>query len=208
MEIVSAALFRCIGAKGGPQIYGRWGLSSCRQNGDDGVRDTLKLYGLADNARVAVERVLPQAVAQNYNSGASCRVFCSGKVAPDHGPKTKDVKIARGDPLPVHILSTSGRLQIHATGPAGNGSRHGGNIIAKVPPAITIDLDGIGEIGRAGDALHQRSQALRLRIRKRPQEDGVDHAEDGGVGADAQCQGEDHNRGIAGVLAQLFQRVA
>jgi hypothetical protein len=40
------------------------------------------------------------------------------------------------------------------------------------------------------------------------QENGVDHAEDGCVCADAQGQGEHRHRGETGTLAQLSQSVA
>ncbi len=40
-------------------------------------------------------------------------------------------------------------------------------------------------------------------VRQRPQQDGVDDAEYGGVGADAERERQQHDRGVAGVLPQV-----
>ena len=97
----------------------------------------------------------------------------------------------------MHILSSPGPLEVDTASLAGNGCRHGGNIVAQLAPDIAIDRDPIAFIRRAGDSLHQRSQALRFRIRKRPQKQRVDHTENRGVRADAQCKGEDDDNGEA-----------
>jgi len=40
------------------------------------------------------------------------------------------------------------------------------------------------------------------------QKNGVDHAEDGGIGAYAECQHTDHYRGEAGVVPEIAKGVA
>ena len=54
----------------------------------------------------------------------------------------------------------------------------------------------------------QVNEALRFRIRQGPQEDGVDHAEDGGVRADTEGKGEHGDGSEGGLLHELAQRVA
>ena len=49
------------------------------------------------------------------------------------------------------------------------------------------------------------NQPIRLRIRKRPQDDGIDDAEDGRVGADAERERGDRRGGEPGALAERSQ---
>ena len=109
--------------------------------------------------------------------------------------KAKDVKIGGRYSLTMNILSPPGPLEVDTACLAGNGRRYGGNIVAELPPGIPIDVDRIAIIRRPGDSLHQGSQPLRFRIRQRPQKQRVHHAENRGVRADAQCEGEDDDNG-------------
>jgi hypothetical protein len=52
----------------------------------------------------------------------------------------------------------------------------------------------------------QADKALTLLEREGAEQDGVDQAEDGGVGADSQGEGENGDGGEAGVLAQGAER--
>ena len=54
----------------------------------------------------------------------------------------------------------------------------------------------------------QQEQVLAARVGKRLQHDGVDDAEDGGVGADAERHRDDDGERIAGLLAQAAHAVA
>ncbi len=51
------------------------------------------------------------------------------------------------------------------------------------------------------------NQPLRRRIRQRLQDDAVDDAEDGGIGANSQGQRQDRDRGITRALAQAAKRI-
>ena len=51
--------------------------------------------------------------------------------------------------------------------------------------------------------LAEQGEAVRLRHRQRAYEQLIDDAEDGGVGADAEREGEDGHGGEAGMLEQL-----
>ena len=51
-------------------------------------------------------------------------------------------------------------------------------------------------------------QGLRVRIRERPDQDAVDHAEDGGVRADAQRQRQDDGSRERGSPSQAAKRMA
>ena len=53
----------------------------------------------------------------------------------------------------------------------------------------------------------ERDHALRLGIRKRTKKNGVNEAENGGVGADAKRERENHDRGKSGGLREHPDRV-
>ena len=52
------------------------------------------------------------------------------------------------------------------------------------------------------------NQRVRVLERQRTQQDAVDHAENGRVGADAECQRDHGNCSEAGAFVELSQRVA
>ena len=56
--------------------------------------------------------------------------------------------------------------------------------------------------------LVMNSEPLRMRIRQRLEQHAVDDAEDGGVGADAERERQDRDRGVARALGQGAEGVA
>ena len=65
---------------------------------------------------------------------------------------------------------------------------------------------GTGE--SAGIGFADLYQLIWFRVRQGLQQQGVDEAEDGGVGADAESEGEDGDSGEAGRLEKLAEGVA
>ena len=63
-------------------------------------------------------------------------------------------------------------------------------------------------VGEVGELREDAMETLRFGVRKGTEEDGVDDAENGGGGADAQGQAEHGNRGEAGVLSEHAKAVA
>ena len=66
---------------------------------------------------------------------------------------------------------------------------------------------GVGHAAE-GRRLAEVHQALPVLVGQRPQQDAADHAEDRGVGADAERQGEHGDKGEAGALAERAQAEA
>src|SRR5262249_42487877 len=62
-----------------------------------------------------------------------------------------------------------------------------------------------GHLLIAGTALPQSDEPLLFAKRERTKEDAMDHAEQGGVGANAEREGEHGDDGEAGILLQLPQ---
>jgi hypothetical protein len=84
---------------------------------------------------------------------------------------------------------TEGLRLLTQFGKIGEGKTGGGDSL------LTLDLEDIEEL-------------LGVGIRERFQEDSVNDAKNRGVGADAQSQGEDRQRGEAGIFAEGAKSVA
>ena len=71
-------------------------------------------------------------------------------------------------------------------------------------PLRQLAVGPVGDVepGAGGADLRDRHQALRVGIRQPLEQDGIDRAEDGRGGADAERQRQDGERGEAGVLPQ------
>ena len=71
------------------------------------------------------------------------------------------------------------------------------------PKKLQLGISDISFVLLVLIQLAQLHDALGMRIRERPQQDSVDHAEDGGVCADAKRQRDDRNRREARTPAEL-----
>jgi hypothetical protein len=98
-------------------------------------------------------------------------------------------------------------------------ARHGGHPLDRLGAGLQIErvqsgaahaLEGAGhrrgvrELGR-GEVVRQRQESGGIRIRKGPQQDAVDDAEDRGVGADAEREGRDGHCGESRVRREAAQ---
>src|SRR5580658_8569270 len=76
-------------------------------------------------------------------------------------------------------------------------------MIAHQFPLLAIDVpSNVGRFGPRGSH-KQRSDALRLRIRKVLEQERVDNRKDGGVGADGKREGDRHRHGEGGAASEL-----
>jgi hypothetical protein len=77
------------------------------------------------------------------------------------------------------------------------------------PPDLKIGEADRLHATRQSDAIHRhRHEAIRVRIRERPQQHGVEDAEDDGIQADAEGEREDHHRAEGRCAPQHAQAVA
>jgi hypothetical protein len=93
----------------------------------------------------------------------------------------------------------------------GNGAPCAGKRAQSTNPRPPVADVGYGEAA-VGDVLQRirqidADQAIRLGIGQRPQQDAVDDAEDGGVGADAERDGQDGDDRKSGGVTNQSQRI-
>ena len=174
---------------------------------DDGPGAAIELHGASDDGGVGAEAPLPQTVAED-DDGVALRHFVLFRAegSAEGRAHSQQVEVGLGDELRGDALGLIDAGERHG---AGIECGHGFEGAALGAP---IEVIGIG-CAAALDfgALHvapEFHQARRFGIGQRAQNDGIDHAEDGGVGADAEGQRERGDDGEAGTLAQGARGVA
>jgi hypothetical protein len=163
---------------------------------------------LPDNARVAVETGLPVGIAEDENRiRAGCRALRRQDEAPHSRFEAQEAEeIARHVARP-HLLALAVHGQaIHSEHPdRGHIGKHIAGLLLHVH-GIRIGKDR----GRstALSSGRQEDNAFRVFHGQRSKDQAVHHAEDHGVGADAEGEGKNRDRGESGAAAQLAQAIA
>src|SRR5262249_53578467 len=146
---------------------------------------------LADDGGVGTETLFPEAVAQDNDFILSIFAVFGPKAESVNGSNSQDVKEIYGHVLDDDLFGVAVASKVAAH--VGNG-RHSGENVVLFPP--------VGEVGRTGDimkfppacvAFPDHNQFLRALVRQSSKEDGVDDGENGGVGTDAESQGQHGN---------------
>ncbi len=181
--------------------------NQARHDANDGPGAAIELHVASDDGGVRAEAPLPQAVAQD-DDGVALRHFVLFRKegSPEGGAHSQQVEVRLGDHLRADALGFIDAGERHG---AGIESGHGVEGLALGAP---IEVIGKG-CAAALDfgALHvapEFHQSRGFGIGQRAENDGIDHAEDRGIGADAEGQGERGDDGEAGTLAQGARGVA
>ena len=175
-------------------------LKCGRQNSDYGEYFIVELHGFAENARVARKAALPQAFGEQHHVVPSRLSLVGHEGAPLDGIHLQKLQQAARSPQPIdmHGSIASGDVE---------GARVVNFHLLKAAalgfPIHEIRIGSDDAIGRqtsfcaGGPKPHQPAG---IREWQRSQQKGVDHAEDGRVGADAERErqyGDDAETGAA-----------
>ncbi len=178
-----------------------------RHDADDGVRLAVELKGAADDRGIAAESPLPQRIAQD-DDGIALRHFVlfGPEGAAEGGMDAEQRKIRLGD-----VFGRDALPLVHA-GEGRAGVREEGHVLERAAlraPVAVVRHGGAPAFHlRPLDIAPQFDQAGRRGIRERAEDDGIDDAENGGVGANAEGQGENRHEGECGAVTQGSHRVA
>src|SRR5262245_38049232 len=153
-----------------------------------------------DQIRIGAEAALPQAVAEHDDRmRARSLVFVRQKHSPRRSLHSQYVEvIPRNDEAKYGLVRVpSGQVQLRK----GVCQKTGEDLV------LIAVIDEVQMRGRKiarilGVCSEERHQTARLFDRQRLQQRGVDDAEDSGVGADAERQGERRNKGKSRTLEQ------
>ena len=173
---------------------------------DDLARRAVDDQRPADGRGIAAEAAQPEAVAEEHGLRSARRVVRAAEQAPDQRPRPQERQDAVGDLDHLHLL----RLR-----------QPGHRRLVVVPHAAVgegLALLAVGEVERwplvdpvpaeTRRGVPDPDQAVRLRVRQRLQEHAADDAEDGGVGADPDRQGDDGDGGEQRCASEAADGVA
>ena len=176
------------------------------ENADDGPRLPIQGDGLSKDRRLAVEVPLPEAMADEDDRLAAGPIFGGRKIPSDERLDAQRWQERHGRVEADHLF------RVAAPGQRERIERGQRQVAEHLLPLLHLEKARIGkadavevllQVGRA-----QSDQAVRLRIRQRPEEHRIHHAEQRHVGADAEREAEDGNEREARRLDQLTDGVA
>jgi hypothetical protein len=157
----------------------------------------LSRTGLPHHARVGVEAPRPQPVAQHHHVRPPRLVLLGEEGPPERRPDAEHAEEAVADARAHHALGRPVVGQVEARAADGRERREA--------PRLALP-DGDGGEGRAAGlvvpGLRDLDDALVLRERQRAEHDGVERAEDGGRGPDAQREHQHRGEVDGGRAAQ------
>ena len=179
-------------------------LERRRHDPDDPVGHVVHRHRAADDTGVRSEAAPPQAVAQQDHVPLIRTVFGCGESPPERGRDAEHREVVPAHPHRAQPLRVASRDERRIPG---SNRRH---LRERAAAVAQIVKRGVADV--AGDPSASRSPIITsrsgIRVRQRPEEDGVDDAEDGGVGADAERQRHERREREPGSPRERAHRVA
>ncbi len=168
-----------------------------RQDADDRVRLAVDANLAPDHVGIAAEALVPEAVGQHRHVVATDDAFFGPEVTTGGQPVADHREEPRGHGARLHLLRMIRGREVR--GPAAE--RVQVLKYGRLPLPLEERARG-ADVPVVLDARPDHDELIRLGIRQRREQRRVDHAEDGGVGGDAQREGQHGDGGEAGVPAQ------
>jgi hypothetical protein len=168
---------------------------------DDRPRHPVDPQGPPEDLAVAAEAALPEFVAEDRHRLGAGELLRLGEAPSEDRRHPQERQHRGGDRGRVQPLGSLAAGQVD--GPAVVDPQVLEDPVR--PPVEEIGGVGVLELGNAeprGGVPHPH-QPLRVGVGQRPQQDAVDDAEDRGVGADAEGQGEDREQGESRLPQEL-----
>ena len=186
-EAMIAAVPRRIGRERRQHLVIGAPLKRGRQHADHRVGQAVERQRSPNRIWIRPERAPPEPVADDDDARVAARpVFLIEEIAAERRRHLQRAQKRRGDVHAGHGFGISGR------GPGEPSIRHRGERLEALGLAAPIEEVGVGCGERRpvvrDVAFPDADQPVRVREGQWPQHDRVDHAEDGGVGADAEGQ--------------------
>ena len=150
---------------------------------------------------------LPKRIAQHRRLRPAVAVFVRRKLSPCQRRESQHAEKSRRDPLLLRVLHPPGGRQVHSRRTAVRRAVHISGVIPHRFPDPPRLARGVAFIAVGIIMARHRRQPLRLRIRQRPQQHRVHHAENRRVRPDAQRQRRHCRRAERGALAQCPRRI-
>jgi hypothetical protein len=186
---------------GHPDVSARNECEIGGKDADDAMGLAVEKDGATYDAGTRAEAASPILMAEHDDEVAAGLVFVGVEGATDNRMNAEERKETRGCEGGLHAtgITLAGEIE---TGGHVDVDGHFGK--AAIVGLKVLEIAGREtELGPSRHvSVRDFDQTLRLEIRERPEKRGVDGAEDGGVGADAESQGQDGDGGEPWRLAQ------
>ena len=166
-----------------------YGTQGSRTPNGGAIARAAQTNGLADNRRISLEGVRPEAIGEDNHAGGLGALILGPDEAPEHGMKTHHVEVRSTDHAGTNFARLAEADHREADRREVADRRHG----LETGREILNLRDGEGGVlgAEAGRTLANVDQTILVAIHKRPQQHAANDAEDRGVGADAEGERED-----------------
>ena len=194
---------RFVGREGRPDL----GLAGEREaighHADHIARPAADEERSAQDVRIAREALLPESAAHEHHRVLAGRELIFVEESPEHRLRAEDAReVSRDDSTfnPFRVGALSGEVEVRALPPRESFKGCGVLMNREELPGRPR---GLREVRASRVDTHQ---PLGLLEGQRPQEHAVDDREDRGVGADAESEGQQHDRGESRRGTKLTER--
>ena len=179
-------------------------LHAGRHYADDRERPRIEHDLPAEDILRGAEPRAPHAIAQDHLESVAGKLVVGRELPPASGPQSQHLKESGGHAKcgELHRIACAGKLQI-GVGVRGEAFK-GFGARAKIAQVEVVH----GKLGEALILIEDAYDAAGIGVGERAQEHAVNHAEDGGIGADAQRDGENNDGGEAGTFGERARAVA
>ena len=172
------------------ELAGRKG-EPLRSDADHRVRRAAERQRSSDGAAIAAEDGLPEPVAEDHGL---LTVLVGAEVMADGGSDAEERQHVAGDHAAEHLPGLVPVLEVVEV------RRPRGRLVKRPAGAAHVEIVGIRQA--------RDDEAVGIAIGQRLQQHGVDHAEDGGGGADAECERQGRRQREGAVAQQGPERVS
>jgi len=172
-----------------------------RQHAGHGVVGAIDHDVLSDNARNPAKPALVDPLAEDHYPIPPRLGFLGGEGAAQHAAHTQNIEKAGRHARAIDLFRLRAAAQIEAAVTKEGQAGEDVVLIAPLDKVLEARLHALGHQAiqrRIGFPNHH--QALRIAIRHGMQQHGIEDRKDGGIGADAQRQGDGRGQGESGIL--------
>ncbi len=174
------------------------------QDPGDGGGDVVEHHGFSDEVGLTVEEALPSGVRQPSDGRGACTIVVGVEITAEVNADAEDREEILGNLNKGDLLGGAGGFEFGAGGAIDRKS--GESILARAPvQEVWIRYAHVGVLAGAFRDVHE---PIGVGVGKVAQDGVVDQVENGGVGPDAECEGEDDETGETRRFAEDPERKA
>ena len=178
--------------------------ASRRQDADDGMGHVVEENRPVQNRRVGAELIHPQHMAEDGHLVLAGLILVGEKGSAERGLDAEDVEVVRRDARAAQLDRVAHARERGAAAGLGRHEVEHGVVLLPVEKVQRGDAVALA----ARRLLEHAHDAVGVRVGERLQQQSVDEAEDGGVGADAERERQQRHDGESRTPRQGSHRIS